>query len=47
MGVGCGGEGGRLFEFECEGEGVGCRWALINIFGLLDRRLFEVGRFFE
>ena len=37
------GEGRHLFEFECEGKGVGWRWALINFFCLLDGRLFEVG----
>ena len=29
--------------FECGGEEVGWRWALINFFCLLDGRLFEVG----
>ena len=42
-GAGRGAEGGRLFEFECGGEEVGWRWALINFFCLLDGRLFEVG----
>ena len=43
MGAGRGGEGGRLFEFECEGKGLGWKWALINFFCLLDGLLFEVG----
>ena len=43
MGAGRGGEGGDLFEFECEGKGVGWRWALINFFCRLDGLLFEVG----
>ena len=39
--------GGRLFEFDWEGEGVEWAlirgWALINFFCLWDGRLFEVG----
>ena len=41
------GGGGRLFEVDWEGEGVGWAlirgWALINFFCLWNGRLFEVG----